>query len=71
MYRTWLAPQGLHIEPAESVDAETLARLHARGFYRGWPHQDFAAYLADPERTPAWVSPHFSMVGDARRCRGS
>jgi ribosomal-protein-alanine N-acetyltransferase len=56
MYRSWMAPQGLHVEPAVIADAETLARLHAKGFYRGWPHQDFAAYLADPERTPAYVA---------------
>jgi ribosomal-protein-alanine N-acetyltransferase len=56
MHRSWMAPQGLHVEPAGIADAETLARLHAKGFYRGWPPQDFAAYLADPERTPAYIA---------------
>ncbi len=49
-----MAPQGLHIEPALPEDAEALSRLHAAGFYRGWPREDFAAYLDDPT-TPAYV----------------
>jgi ribosomal-protein-alanine N-acetyltransferase len=56
MERVWMAPAGLHIEPADVGDAEPIARLQARGFYRGWPREDFAAYLADPERTPAYVA---------------
>jgi ribosomal-protein-alanine N-acetyltransferase len=56
MHRSWLAPGGLHIEPAGTADADAIARLHAQGFYRGWPREDFAAYLADPERTPAYVA---------------
>lgn len=47
MDRLWLAPRGLHIEPAQQADAETLARLHATGFYRGWPAADFATYLLE------------------------
>lgn len=54
--RLWLAPAGLHIEPAGTDDAEALARLHAQSFYRGWPRSDFAAYLADPATTPAYVA---------------
>lgn len=56
MYRTWLAPKGLHIEPAATGDADAVARLHALGFYRGWPREEFAAYLADPGQTPAFVA---------------
>jgi ribosomal-protein-alanine N-acetyltransferase len=54
--RLWLAPQGLHVEPAGTGDDEALARLHAQGFFRGWPRSDFAAYLADPVTTPTYVA---------------
>lgn len=52
----WSAPQGLHIAPAELGDAAELARLHAAGFYRGWPREDFEVYLADPKLTPGYVA---------------
>ena len=55
MNRLWLAPNGLHIEPAEVRDADTLARLHAEGFHTGWPREDFAAYIAGDE-TPVYVA---------------
>ena len=51
-----MAPAGLHIEPAATRDVDAIARLHAQGFYRGWPREDFASYLADTERTPAYVA---------------
>jgi len=54
--KIWSAPSGLHVEPAGVEDAEMIARLHAQGFYRGWPRADFISYLADPERTPAYVA---------------
>lgn len=54
--KLWLAPSGLHVEPADTRDAEPLARLHAQGFYRGWSREDFAAYLADPQTTPTYVA---------------
>jgi ribosomal-protein-alanine N-acetyltransferase len=57
----WTAPGGLHIARGEIDDAHALARLHAQGFYRGWPASDFTAYLADPKITPAYVAT------DARR----
>lgn len=56
MDRLWIAPGGLHIEPGVSADAEALARLHAGAFYRGWPREEFAAYLDDPHTTPAYVA---------------
>jgi ribosomal-protein-alanine N-acetyltransferase len=56
MLKFWMAPQGLHVEPATGKDADIVAKLHAQGFYRGWPREEFAAYLADPERTPAFVA---------------
>jgi len=56
MDRIWLAPKGLHVEAARVADADMLAGLHAKGFYRGWPREEFAAYLADPQRTPAFVA---------------
>ncbi|AEQ53386.1 ribosomal protein S18-alanine N-acetyltransferase [Pelagibacterium halotolerans] len=52
----WTAPNGLHIARGETRDASALAKLHAQGFYRGWPTSDFAAYLADPKTTPAYVA---------------
>ncbi len=54
MIKLWMAPHGLHIEPAEPADAETIAGLHARGFYRGWSREEFAAYIAGPD-TPVYV----------------
>lgn len=56
MDRLWMAPAGLHIEPGRVDDADVLARLHAQGFFAGWPREDFASYLADSERTPAYVA---------------
>lgn len=52
----WLAPGGLHITLGEPAHAEALARLHAQGFYRGWPASDFETYLAGPKSTPAYVA---------------
>jgi len=51
-----MAPAGLHIEPASIADAEAVTKLHAQGFYRGWPREEFAALLADRARTPAYVA---------------
>jgi ribosomal-protein-alanine N-acetyltransferase len=56
MEKLWMAPAGLHIEPAESRDADAIARLHAAGFYRGWPREEFSAYLAEPARAPAYIA---------------
>ncbi|MDB5561914.1 MAG: Ribosomal-protein-S18p-alanine acetyltransferase [Hyphomicrobiales bacterium] len=53
--KLWMAPQGLHIEPGEPRDAEALARLHALGFYRGWPKSDFFSYLTETA-TPAYIA---------------
>lgn len=53
--KLWMAPGGLHIEPAQPGDAEACARLHAQGFYRGWPREDFAAYIAGRD-TPLYVA---------------
>lgn len=55
MMKLWMAPHGFHVEPAEQADAETLAKLHAQGFYRGWAREDFAAYIAAPD-TPIYVA---------------
>jgi ribosomal-protein-alanine N-acetyltransferase len=51
----WLSPTTLHVEPARPSDAETVARLHAEGFYRGWTREEFAAYIAG-EGTPVFVA---------------
>ena len=50
-----MGPHGLHVEPAESRDADTIAKLHAQGFYRGWPREDFVAYITG-EGTPLYVA---------------
>jgi len=55
MNRLWMAPHGLHIEPAETRDAPLLAKLHAHGFHRSWPREDFAAYIAGRD-TPVYVA---------------
>ncbi len=55
MLRSWLAPLGLHIEPAQPRDADAVAQLHAQSFYRGWPRQDIEAYLLDTD-TPTLVA---------------
>jgi ribosomal-protein-alanine N-acetyltransferase len=55
MNRLWLAPHGLHIEMAGTRDAEAIASLHAQGFHRGWPREDFVSYIADND-TPVYVA---------------
>lgn len=55
MMKFWMAPGGLHIEPGEPRDAKDLARIHAAGFFRGWPSEEFARFLADPI-TPVYVA---------------
>jgi len=55
MLRSWMAPLGLHIEPAQPRDADAVAKLHAASFYRGWPRQDIEAYLLDSD-TPTLVA---------------
>jgi len=54
--KVWMAPHGLHIGYGEPQDAAQLARLHAQGFYRGWPVSDFEAYLAAPKITPCYIA---------------
>jgi ribosomal-protein-alanine N-acetyltransferase len=51
----WLSPSTLHVELARAADAETVARLHAAGFYRGWSREEFAAYITG-EGTPVYVA---------------
>lgn len=53
--KLWLAPAGLHVEPAQAGDADAVAKLHAQGFYRGWPREDFASYIAG-EGTPLYIA---------------
>jgi len=54
--KLWMAPAGLHIEPAKTKDAKILAKLHAQGFYHGWPTADFVRYLSSPHQTPAYIA---------------
>lgn len=55
MLKLWMAPHGLHVEPAETQDAQRLAQLHQQGFFRGWPVADFIGFLGD-RSTPAYVA---------------
>jgi ribosomal-protein-alanine N-acetyltransferase len=55
MDKLWMAPNGLHVEPAESEDAAALAKIHAASFYRGWPVADFVTFLSD-KATPVYVA---------------
>lgn len=50
-----MAPHGLHVEPADTGDAPTLAKLHAQGFYRGWPVSDFVEFLGG-KNTPTYIA---------------
>ncbi|WP_169194373.1 ribosomal protein S18-alanine N-acetyltransferase [Devosia sp. MC1541] len=55
MDKLWLAPQGLHVEPAEPSDAAALAKIHAGSFYRGWSSEEFSNFIAD-KATPTYVA---------------
>ena len=55
MMKFWMAPGGLHVEPAETRDAKDLARIHGQSFYRGWPSADFQSFLED-RNTPAYIA---------------
>lgn len=55
MMKLWMAPAGLHIEPGQTRDASDLARIHAQGFYRGWPSTEFASFLSE-HGTPVYVA---------------
>jgi len=54
--KLWMAPGGLHVEPAMVKDADQLAKLHDAAFYKGWPAPEFASFLSDPHRTPAYIA---------------
>ena len=55
MMKFWMAPGGLHVEPAETRDAKDLARIHGQSFYRGWPTADFESFLKERD-TPAYIA---------------
>jgi ribosomal-protein-alanine N-acetyltransferase len=55
MIKLWMAPAGLHIEPGDKRDAADLARIHAQGFYRGWPADEFESFL-DEIMTPVYIA---------------
>lgn len=55
MMKFWMAPGGLHVEPAEARDAKDMARIHGQSFYRGWPTADFVSFLED-RNTPAYIA---------------
>lgn len=55
MIKLWMAPAGLHIEPGRLADARELARIHAQGFYRGWPAGEFENFLSEAN-SPVYVA---------------
>ena len=55
MIKLWPAPGGLHVEPGQLADAHDLARIHAQGFFRGWPAAEFKSFLDDAS-TPVYVA---------------
>ena len=55
MMKVWMAPGGLHVEPAEPGDARELARIHGQSFYRGWPSADFMSFIED-RNTPTYIA---------------
>lgn len=54
--KLWLAPAGLHVEPAAVRDAKNLARMHAGAFFHGWPETELATYISTPHNTPVYVA---------------
>jgi [ribosomal protein S18]-alanine N-acetyltransferase len=54
--KLWLAPSGLHIEPATMTDADSVTKLHGAAFFRGWPKSAFIGYLTDRATTPIYVA---------------
>ncbi len=55
MMKFWMAPGGLHVEPGEARDARELARIHAQSFFRGWPREEFEAFLSDAA-SPVYIA---------------
>jgi ribosomal-protein-alanine N-acetyltransferase len=62
--KLWMAPHGLHIEPGIGKDADAIGKLHAAGFYRGWPREEFESFLRDPD------SPVYVAIDARRRVAG-
>ncbi len=54
--KLWMAPAGLHIEPASQDHVGPMARLHGASFFQGWSETEFAAYVSTPHATPAYVA---------------
>lgn len=54
--KLWLAPHGLHIEPATTRDADAIAKLHAQGFRHGWSREDFSSYIMAADETPVYIA---------------
>ena len=63
MIKLWMAPGGLHIEPGQTRDAGELARIHALGFYRGWPTAEFASFLSEADREWLQVETDLELQG--------
>ena len=56
MMRVWMAPAGLHVEPAQPEDARDLAALHGASFARGWAENEFTDYIDDGKSHAVYVA---------------
>lgn len=56
LMRFWMAPAGLHIEPAAEGDEKPLSLIHAESFARGWAAAEFANYIADPSTASVYIA---------------
>jgi len=54
--KLWLAPAGLHVEPAIVSDAKKMSALHAGAFFHGWPETEIASYVSNPHRSPVYIA---------------
>ncbi len=54
--KLWMAPAGLHVEPATSHHVNMMVKLHAASFFHGWAADEFLSYLAKPDKNPVYVA---------------
>lgn len=54
--KLWMAPAGLHVEPATSHHVNMMVKLHTANFFHGWAANEFLNYLANPDKNPVYVA---------------
>ena len=54
--KLWMAPSGLHIEPALPVHIPAMTKLHGASFFHGWTSDIFQSYLERPHINPVYVA---------------